>query len=139
LNLKSNFSTFETSLKRQARKYKPGAGPTDDTLESAIKEWKDDGARIPSEVGSSLSEFAEIEEIRAEFYQKQTGVEDTFKQALSGLSSTYILGLQKQIERLRTDNDPGAIDLIEKEVEATKGDSGYFSGLILGSASGDGE
>ncbi|MEO5916861.1 MAG: protein kinase [Luteolibacter sp.] len=139
LNLKTNFTTFEASLKRQVRKYKPGAGPETDVLDTAIEGWKTDGGKVPSEIGTSLSEFMEIEAIRAEFYQKQTGVQDTFKQALSTLSGTYILGLQKQIERLKADNDAGAIDLVEKEIEATKSDPDYFSGLILGSSSGAGE
>ncbi|MES2657243.1 MAG: protein kinase [Verrucomicrobiota bacterium] len=139
LNLKTNFASFESSLRRQARKFKPGAGPTDETLESAIEEWKTNGAKVPEALGDTLSEFTEIEQVREEFYQKQTGVEDTFKQALSQLSATYVLGLQKQIELRKAENDPGAVDLIEKEVAAIKDDPEYFSGLILGTTSADDE
>lgn len=139
LGLKDNFSGFEHSLRRQVAKYKPGVGPGTEVLDAAILEWRNETGNIPESVGETLSAFPEINQIRDEYAQKQIGVQDTFRQALSQLSYSYLQGLQKQIELRKAENDPGAVDLIEKEIEATKGDSGYFPGLILGTALSNGE
>ena len=139
VNLKDNFSGFEASLRRQANKYRTDEGPESDTLDSAVEEWKTAGGKVPESLGDTLSEFSELEQIHAEYRQKQIGVEDTFKQALNPLATAYLQGLEKQIELRKADNDPGAIVIIEKEIESTKDDPDYFPGIILGTQSAGGE
>ena len=139
VGLKDNFASFEHALRRQVAKYKPGLGPDSGTVNGAIEEWRTDNGSIPESLGETLSAFSEIAQIREEFAQRQVGVQDTFKQALSQLSSSYLQGLQKQIELRKAENDPGAVDLIEKEIAATKGDVEYFPGLILGATPANGE
>lgn len=70
--------------------------------------------------------------MHSENLEKQDAIDESLKQALTQLSATYILGLEKQNERLRATNDPAAIDLIKDEIEKTRDDSDYFPNLMLG-------
>jgi hypothetical protein len=101
-------------------------------LEKSLESWAGDGSRIPDEVDSDLSDIPDVDEIFEEFQGFQTKIEDSFQQALSVHSATYILGLEKQIERLQTENDPAAIALINQEIDLTKNRKGYFVALMLG-------
>jgi hypothetical protein len=50
---------------------------------------------------------------------------------LSLLADTYVLGIEKQIERLREENDPAAIKLLEKEIDSVRANEAYFPDLML--------
>ena len=47
-------------------------------------------------------------------------------------SSTYLLGLRQQTDRLKTDKDPGAIRLIDDEIVKVRENPEYFVQLMLG-------
>ncbi len=131
-DLRANLSGFERSLKRQTRKMKSGGVEMDKVVEKTIAGWMSEGGRIPEDLAASLSGIPEVRGIYDDAVQKQTGLDDTFQQELSKQSATYILGLEKHIERLKPENDIGAVDLIEKEIEQTRQTKDYFSGLMLG-------
>ncbi|MEX1049143.1 MAG: protein kinase [Akkermansiaceae bacterium] len=129
-NLKANFADFERSLLRQPRRV---TQRVDTPLEAIIAEWRAEGEKVPARLGRRLAAIPEIEASHRAHYQRQIGIEDTFNEALIQLSATYILGLQKQIERLESEDDPVAITLIGDEIKRTRNDRGYFPKLILGS------
>ncbi len=131
-NLKANTTDFQRSAKRQIRKMKMDGESIDLDLERAGERWASSGGKIPSFLGGSLSSILGIDEIHAASLQKQVGIEDTLHEALGKLSATYILGLEKQIERLQPDNDPGAVTLIEAEIARTKSEPKYFPTLMRG-------
>jgi serine/threonine protein kinase len=130
-NLAANLSDFERELKRLVRKEKIRDFTIEDAIEKQIESWHDEGARIPGSILGRISLIAGIEEVAGEHLKIQTGIDDTLSQQLGSLAPTYILGLEKQIERLQPDNDVGAISLIEDEIKATKDDADYFPDLML--------
>jgi hypothetical protein len=73
-----------------------------------------------------------VQSIYALSLQKQVGVDDTFHQGLAPLAATYVVGLEKQIDRLKADNDTGAIALLEAEIARTRKSTKYFADLMLG-------
>ncbi len=129
--LKDNFFGFEESLKREARKLPPSKDNVVKAVEPAIEAMRTNGGKIPKKLTSKLAATPELEKIRLEFYQRQIGVDDALTLAITKLSSQYILGLEMQIERLKSDDDEGAINLITKEIANTKDDEDYFPSLIL--------
>jgi hypothetical protein len=56
------------------------------------------------------------------------------KQELSGLPAIYILGLDKQIERLKASQDAPAITLIKEEIDSARSNPEYFQNHVLGIA-----
>ena len=131
-SLKANCADFQRSAKRQIRKMKLDVESTDRDLEREAARWIADGGRIPADLSFSLSAIPDIDEIHAASLQRQTGIEDTLQEELGKHAATYILGLEKQIERLKSDNDPGAIALIVAEIARTKDKSEYFRTLMQG-------
>jgi serine/threonine protein kinase len=131
-SLKGNLTEFAAKLRRQVRKVDSGRTQVTEDLEKSLESWAGDGSRIPDEVDSDLSDIPDVDEIFEEFQGFQTKIEDSFQQALSIHSATYTLGLEKQIERLQTENDPAAIALINQEIDLTKNRKGYFVALMLG-------
>ncbi len=132
LGMKENFSGFEYSIKRTESKYKSGSGPESGILETAIAEWRAEGNLIPDELDSPLSDFPELEQVRAEYGLKESGVRDTYNQEISKLSSLYVLGLEKEMERQQANDDPGAVHLIKERIATTKADPDFFPSAILG-------
>ena len=137
VSLKSNLADFERAVKRQLRKMKLDGNRVELAVDKTFAGWKDDDGRIPGNPRRKLAMIDDIDGISAPFLQKQTGIDDTLQQGLAPFSATYVLGLEKQIDRLKADNDTGAIDLIKREIKRTKEDPKYFSGLMLGTASPD--
>lgn len=131
-SFKGNLIEFAAQLRRQVRRLDSGRTQVTEDLEKSLESWAGDGSRIPEEVDYDLSDIPGVDEIFEEFQGFQTKIEDTFQQALSVHSATYILGLEKQIERLQTENDPAAIALIKQEIDLTKNRKGYFVALMLG-------
>ncbi len=130
-DLKANLAGLERALKRQVRKVNMSDHDTDKTIEKVIAAWTADGGRIPEELGKVLGVIPEAATVYAEAMQKQTSTDDTLHLELSKQAATYIIGLEKQIERLKPDNDVGAIKLIEAEIKQTKDSPKYFSELML--------
>ncbi len=142
MGLNGNSAEFSRAVATQLRKAKLSGEPVDKSLETTVSGLKNAGGKIPEKLESPLSGISGIQGIHDEYVQRQVGVEDTFQQGLSQLSGTYILGIEKQIERYKTDSDPGAVSLLEKEIERTKASPKYFADLMLGvdpeSSSGSG-
>ena len=130
-DLKANLAGLERALKREVRKVNMSDHETDKVIEKIIAAWTADGGRIPDQLGEKLSVMPQAATVFAEAVQKQTGTDDSLQQELSKQSAIYITGLEKQIERLKADNDIGAVQLIEAEIKQTKESPKYFSELML--------
>ena len=130
-DLKANLAGLERALKREVRKVNLSNHDTDKAIEKVIAAWTADGGRIPEQIGKKLSAIPESATVFAEAVQKQTSTDDSLQLELSKQSAIYITGLEKQIERLKADNDIGAIQLIEAEIKQTKESPKYFSELML--------
>jgi serine/threonine protein kinase len=130
-SLKGNLTTFERSLKRHVRKLKLSDSESDKNIEKAIAGWIAGGGRIPDSLGEKLGAIPEVQSVYDEAVQKQANLDEILKRELGKQSATYILGLEMQIERLKPDNDVGAISLIQQEIDKTKESPQYFSDLML--------
>jgi serine/threonine protein kinase len=128
--LGDNFKDFERALLREARKLKIDRDSAAEAVLSACADWRRDGGRIPAYPKASLRMLPEMEALTEKYTQKQAEADQEIQQSLSQLSATYILGLEKQIERLKLENDPVAVALIEREIKLTREDSDYFSSLM---------
>lgn len=130
-SLGANLSDFKRAAEKQTRKLKLSGAGDDGSVAKAISKMETSGL-IPEELSSSMADMEDLAAAHRVCYAKQVGIVDTLNQSLSQLSGTYILGLEKQIERLRAEDDPGAISLIEEEIQKTKGSPEYFSALMTG-------
>ena len=129
-NLAANLENFEKELRKQARKLKIDDDRVDLFLIPAVEQWKENGNRIPADLGHRIFTEPEIQAIHEAYLQRQTGFDDTLQQGLSQLSKLYITGLEKQIERLQADKDVGAVKLLKEEIEQTRDSPRYFSRLM---------
>ena len=130
-DLKANLAGLERALKREVRKVNMSDHDTDEVIEKVIAAWTAAEGRIPEKLGEKLSVIPKADSVFAEAMQKQTGTDDTLQLELAKQAAIYITGLEKQIERLKPDNDVGAIQLIEAEIKQTKESPKYFSELML--------
>ena len=129
--LKDNLWSFDKELLARAAKSPYSRNEATARIKQAMDAMKAEGDRIPESLEISMENITGIEECHLEALEKQKDIDFEFSRALAPLSTTYIVGLEKQIERLRADNDTGAIKLIEEEIGLTKGDLNYFRDLML--------
>lgn len=135
-----NLADFERAVKRLIRKLNQGnyRDTVELRLESYMEKCKQADNRIPPLPGAleervpSIVTFFGFTEIHEEFFDKQTAIDEKLISSLSQLTPTYILGLEKQIERLKKDDDPAAAALIAEEIDKTRGSNSYFPNLMLG-------
>lgn len=126
--LRANVVAYEKELTKLAKKAK--SAKAEAAVQSSLALWKS-SSRLPEIVPVALLDVPEVEELHAGYFVRQTGIDDTFGQALGSFSSLYITGLEKQIERLKADNDAGAVKVIEEEIEETKEDPEHFRSLMV--------
>jgi serine/threonine protein kinase len=131
--LARNFASFQRDLERGVRKIipPPRREMAGEALQDFINSCKEDDGRIPGELSRKLENLTDAADIHAEFLAKQTAIEDTFHREIAKLSETYILGIQKQIERLKSDHDQAAIRLLEDEIQQVRENDSYFRDLML--------
>ena len=138
-NLSANSTEFARVFSTQVRKLKLSKEEADEALEALTAAGKTAGVKIPEDLKSSVAATPEIRTLHTTYLKRQTGICDTFQQALNAHAATYISGLEKEIDRMKAKEDPGAVALVEKEIEKTKTSPAYFSDLMLGSSSGAGD
>lgn len=127
--LKNNMVSFGRDVKRQIRKMLYDGGSYETNIMNTIQEWKDKDSRVPTNAGPELGSTT-YKSIVDEHFKKQESIDDALNQGMAPHSATYILGLEKQIERLKADNDTGAVALVEAEIAKTKKSPKYFIGLM---------
>jgi hypothetical protein len=130
--LNDNLWSFNKTMLFCVSKLKSNRSEGAARIQQAVDALKAEGGRIPETLEISVTDIPGIGACHIEALEKQKNNDFELSQSLSQLSSTYILGLEKKIERLKADNDTGAIRLIEGEIELTKETPEYFSGLMTG-------
>lgn len=133
--LKDNLWALEKSLLYCASKSSSNSDKGTAGIKQTIAALKAEGGRIPEALKISVTDVTGIDACHAQALEKQKNIDFELGQSLYQLSSTYILGLEKQIEQLKADNDTGAIKLIKDEIELTKESPEYFHGLMMGAPS----
>ena len=133
-DLKSNLLSFERTLKRLARKRDYGRIATENRLDIEIARWEKNGATMPQKLDAELLNIPDAQDELIKSLEKETAIEEAFRTSLAPLAATYILGLEKQIERLKLENDTPAIELIQSEIEHTKQSRNYFGNLMMETA-----
>ncbi len=131
-NLKTNFSSFERSLKREVRKLQGGRIATENKLDIEMASWEKNGSKIPQELDALLANIPDVQEELTKHLEKESALEEAFQKSMIPLATTYNLGLEKQIERLKLEDDSPAIVLIEEEIQMNKQSPKYFADLMMG-------
>jgi serine/threonine protein kinase len=137
--LKDNVSGLRRDLERAIRKYGYYRDTSETYMDEHEADWKKAGNRIPPVLDGWVATVPDATKIYTEHLEKQAEIDTNLKNGLAANSETYILGLTKQIERLKLEKDVGAIALIEKEIESTKESPKYFAELMGASRTGDSE
>jgi serine/threonine protein kinase len=132
-NLKENLDRYERDAKRAIRRTtnRMSQEMAEEALADFIRDCQRDQNRIPEDLERKLDDVKGMAEIHDERYDSQTTIEQTLRQSLTQISSTYTLGLEKQIQRLRSENDPAAIEAIKEEIDKTRDDKSHFPDLML--------
>lgn len=126
--LKDNYAAYQKAILRGAER-----ALTPEERKQAAEHFQSDQGRIPTILQYSFTVLPGAAATHAQLLDKQTYLDETFQQELSRIASIYILGLGKQCERFKAANDPGAVLLIQEEIDKTRDDPQYFPVLMLGS------
>lgn len=130
--LKQNMNGFTAEMTRSVRNLGVGSGDIKEDLEEGIKALEKMGNRLPPDLGETFEKFPEAEKFAPIYLSKQAAIEAAFRKKMEPFAATYILGMQKQIERSEAENDTAAIAIIEAEIQLTRDEPEHFPRLILG-------
>ena len=126
--IKDTFASYQRAILRGTER-----ALTPEEVTQANEHFQKDQGRIPTILEYSFTVMPGISTIHSLARDKQTYLDETFQQELARLAPSYILGLEKQVERLKADNDLGAARLIQEEIDKSRYDPQYFPQLMLGS------
>ena len=132
--LTKNLDDFERGAKRFIRRMDRGNNRDDaeealeDLMQSAITERH----HLPKKLPGDLNGVNELDDLHEECLEIQDELDLTLMANLRQLSNLYVVGLEKQIERLDAKIDEKPIDLIRDEIEKTKESETHFPHLMLG-------
>jgi serine/threonine protein kinase len=125
--IKDNFAGYQKAILRGTDR-----ALTQEEIKQATEHLQNDQGRIPTMLEYSFTVLPGVSSIHAQALDRQRLLEDTFQQEITRLAPTYILGLEKQVDRLKTDNDVAAAQVLQEEIDKTRYDPQYFPQLMLG-------
>jgi serine/threonine protein kinase len=133
-NLTKNLDEFERDVKRLIRKLDLGwiRDRAEERLEEFMQKCRKNGNLLPENLDRDMIALRGIEEVHEEYFEKQDAIDSLLMQSLVELGGLYVIGLEKQLERLKSDDDPAAITLIKEEIEKARATKEYFPYLMLG-------
>jgi hypothetical protein len=133
-DLKKNLVAMEREYKRMIRKIpEPETRKNaEEHLDTLIESCESSGNRVPKELIQGMSDLEQVKAIHEEYLGKQKAIDQTLVDEVVKLSTSYLQGLQKQVDRLIADKDQAAIELIGEEISKVSQDVGYFPLLMLG-------
>lgn len=132
--LAANLKAFDREFSRQIRKLESRKlrDQAEEIFKGAIERCQANGNRIGDDLMATLNFLPDdMKAVCLEYQGNQQSIDDTLDAALKDLAGTYVLGLEKQIERFKTDRDPGAAAVLTEEVELTRKAPEHFPALIL--------
>lgn len=132
-SLEKNLDRFERDAKRRIRRIKlrEDRDKAEESLDDLIHDCQRDQNRIPVEIYGRLANITGFEESHTEHLNEQETLDQDLEKSLSQLAPTYILGITKQIERLKNEDDPAAVELLKEEIGKTREDVDYFPELMI--------
>lgn len=130
-DLKDNLRELEQKLLPIARKA-PRVTEALNALDAVEEKWHTKGGRIDHDIPDLLVEIDGFDDAVREFMALQENLDQRLRVALTSHARTYVLGLNKEIERLRVSQDVGAISLLEKEIRQTEERPDHFMNVLLG-------
>lgn len=132
--LTKNLETFERGAKRCVRRMERGDDRDDaeEALTDLMAEIVEERYHIPKKLPIDLAVVNDLDEVHEESIEVQDALDLSLKAELRQLGSLYIVGLEKQIERLDPKIDVEAIERITEEIEKTRDKADYFPNLMLG-------
>lgn len=130
--LKSNVDDLEKACKRVFRKLPADEETAIEVMTEYIQEWKEEKFLIPSLIPTRLLQYSGTAEAYEEAVEAQALLDEKLQAELTSQAAVYILGLEKEIERRKADNDPGAVTLIQEEIDQTKETPKHFFKLMVG-------
>ncbi len=133
--LEDNVTSLQRELGRILRKMYYDRSAAETILSTDVEDWRKAGNRIPEVFSGQLSRHPDAYKSYTEHLEKQTALDEKFKTEMAQLCTTYILGLSKQVDRLKTEKDEGAVSLIEQEIASAKESPEYFTDLMRGPTS----
>jgi hypothetical protein len=129
-----NLTSLERELGNEARK--EARSILRDEYAASIKSYgqdcRDNGNLITEAPPEALWPMAGAVRLHSDFLRKQQTIDQKLVRELASLADTYVKGIEKQIERLRQDDDPAAVKLLEKEIDSVHEKENYFPSLMLG-------
>lgn len=129
-----NTKRYERKYKRLIRKLVDSdilRETLEEQLDEAVKTWVAANYRIPEVLPAGLNPSVLSLELHQEHLSKQEEFHKKLLGEISAQSGVYLLGLEKQIERLKDTDDQPAIDLLNEEIDLTKTDEKHFPSLFL--------
>jgi len=126
--LKDNFAAYQRAMLRDTER-----SLTPEALKQAAEHFQGDRGRVPAILEYSFTVLPGASPVHAQALDKQTYFDEVFRQELARIATSYIFGLEKQVERFKADHDSGAALLIQEEIDKTRNDPQYFPILMLGS------
>ncbi len=120
----ANLSEFERAATRKARA-EGGPGAVD-AVGKAVAAARANGYRIPDVFKIEGVDDMVYAEAYAAAMKGQEKAQEDFVAALKPQAETYIRGLTLEIDRLKDKNDPGAVNVLNEEIQKVKDDPEYF-------------
>ncbi|MFD2255539.1 serine/threonine-protein kinase [Luteolibacter algae] len=131
-SVSDNTTEFADTLDRLIRKADPTVrAAAENSLDENREEWTEAGNELPAELPEALAAVADAEEIHSQYLEKQTVLQEILYKKLDEEAAVYIVGLEKQIERLEGENDPGAIELFNRQIAKVKASPDFYRALIM--------
>jgi serine/threonine protein kinase len=99
-------------------------------LASTMQKLRSENYVLNESLPASLANISSVQVAFTRYQAAQVKVSSRFNKLLASEQSSYINGLDKQIERYRASKDKVAIRLLEKEIKRLKSEPGYYAFLM---------
>ena len=131
-NLKENYWNFQKGVLSRANRVNANRAQTVAQATKTFATMDQLGSRIPTTLEDFLTDIPGVPEIHTEMLGKQRANDAILRREINEMAPAYIMGLGKQADRLKNDNDSAALALIEEEIAKTRNLPDYFTTLIVG-------
>ena len=101
-------------------------------LERSSSRWEENNFTLPAKISKKLLKDAGIADLHEGYLSKQNSLDSALLEAISKEKGTYIFGLENQIKRLAGTDDPGAVKMLQDEIETTQKDEDHFTSKFVG-------
>lgn len=127
--------TYAQNFEAQAKQAITAAGASTVTtavadLASTMQKLRSENYVLNDSLPESLANISSVQGAVTRYQTAQGKAKSRFDKALENEQSSYIKGLNKQIDRYRESKDKVAIRLLEKEIMRLKTEPGYYELLM---------